>query len=221
MTTVERVNKAWDRIEVWYQKNAPKWELPKGATDEEIDDLAAHLKVTFPEELRVSLKRHNGTEDGQWARVSLNSTKRIKSEWNTWTDLLKEGLFDDSTVESDGTYQAKYWCESWVPIDANGGGDGYIMDLAPGPKGKIGQILFLDHEEGPSGPKYPDYAGYLENIAEKLEKGNYTVIDNYLEETIASDKEEEGEGDEGEGEEEGDEEEDEEEEKEAKKKVKK
>ena len=230
MSAVERVNKAWDRIDAWYAKNAPDWTLPGGATDAEIDALAAHLKLTFPEEFRVSLKRHNGIPEGQWPKNWLNPVKEIQSEWDSWTELCKKDESMEATEKSDA-YQNKFWCEGWVPIDSDGGGNGFVMDLAPGPKGREGQILFFDHESGPDGPRFQDFAGYLEEIANELEKGRYVVNDDFLEEN-EEDDDEEGEGDEeedgDEDEDEGDDdedyeedEEDEEEEKNKKKKVKK
>ena len=230
MSAVERVNKAWDRIEAWYNTNAPKWELPKGATDAEIDAVAAHIKVTLPEEFRVSLKRHNGTADGQWAHVCLCSTEKIKSEWDTWAECLENSDYEcnEDDIETNDAFQAKWFCESWVPIDSDGTGNNNALDFAPGPKGQTGQILYLDHEDGPSGPKYPDYAGYLEKIADKLEKGNYAVNDDFLEEIGGSDDEDgegEDEDEDGDDDEYGDDgeedEEDEEEKPKNKKKVKK
>ena len=190
-SSVERVNKAWDCIEAWYNTNAPKWELPKGATDAEIDAVAAHIKVTLPEEFRVSLKRHNGTADGQWAYVCLCSTEKIKSEWDTWAETIGDSEYDANVegIETNDAFQAKWFCESWVPIDSDGTGNNYAMDFAPGPKGQTGQILYLDNEESPYGPKYSGYTGYLEKIANKLEKGKYALNDDFLEEIGGSDDE--------------------------------
>ena len=209
MSAVERVNKAWDRIEVWYAKNAPKWTLSAGTSDEEIDAVAKHLEVTFPEELRVSLKRHNGIEDGHWPKGWLLPVNSIKDEWWSWTETERGGDFVDDDVETDGTFQKKFWCDKWVPIDGDGGGNCHILDLAPGPKGRIGQVLFFDHEVGPSKSDFPDFAGYLEAIADGLEKGRYYVEGD----TYIADKEgdEDGEGDEDEEGDEGDEDEEDEE----------
>ena len=220
MTAVERVNKAWDRIDAWYKKNAPSWELPKGATDAEIDELAKHMNLTFPEEFRVSLKRHNGIDEGQWPKSCLNSIERIKSEWDVWTDLLNGGDFDESKVDSEGVFEPKWWSAKWVPIDADGAGNGSVMDLAPGPKGKMTQILDMDHETGPSGPLYPDFPAYLEDMANKFEKGNFAVEDDYLEEVGGDDEDGEGDDDD-EGDDDEDFEEDEEEEEEEPKNKKK
>ena len=226
MSAVERVNKAWDRIEAWYKKNLPGWKPRSGASDTAIDALAKHMKVTFPEELRVSLKRHNGIEDLKWPGGSLLSLVEIQMEWDTWTEMARAGEFDDERVESDGTFQPKRWCEAWIPIDSDGGGNCNMMDLAPGSKGRIGQMLYFDHEKGPEKSEYPDYPGYLEAIADGFEKGRYSVDDDAIIDNEADGEEGEDDDDDEEEdydeEEEEDEEEDEEEEKsKLKKKVKK
>ena len=216
---MERVNKAWDRIDAWYRKNAPSWELPKGATDAEIDELAKHLNLTLPEEFRVSLKRHNGIDEGHWPKNCLHSIKEIQVDW----DMRDHAIVDDDEVETDGFFEGTWWHKKWVLIDWDGAGNGSVMDLAPGPKGKMTQILDLDHESGPSGPIYPDFLAYLEEIADRFEKGHFAVEeDDYLEEICDDDGEgdDDDEGDDDEDFEEEDEEEEEEEPK-NKKKVKK
>ena len=90
--------------------------------------------------------------------------------------------------------------------------------------GRIGQLIHFNHKKGPIRLTYPDYASYLEDMADQLEKGKYVVEDDYLEindedgADEGKDKDEEGE----EGEEDGEEQDgDEEEEKShSKKKVK-
>ena len=229
MSVVERVNKAWDRIEAWYKTTFPDWTPNAGASEADIAALEKDMGITFPEELRVSLKRHNGIEDGKWPRGGLLNLAEIREEWNTWTDMARNDELDDDGVETDGTFQQKWWCESWIPIDQDGGGNFHMIDLLPGTKGRKGQVLYFYHETGPEKSKYPDYIGYLETVADGFEKGKYTIEESGIydneadgEEGEGDEGDEEGEGDEGDEEDEEEDEEDEEEEKSKnKKKVKK
>ena len=194
MSAVERVNKAWDRIDSWYAKNKPDETLTEGVTDEQINAVEKHIKLAFPEELRVSLKRHNGFNDWPETRGYLFPLDVIQSEWQFWCEAVKEGDFDDCPpveVPSDGSVQETWWCEGLIPID---GGDGIhnVIDLAPGPKGRVGQILFFNNEEGLS-KVYPDYASYLEHVADSIEKQGINGEGDQSEEEGA---EEAGEGEE-------------------------
>jgi cell wall assembly regulator SMI1 len=192
MAQVKRVNAAWERIEKWYSEKAPDMELGAGASAADITDVETHLGLTLPKELKASLMRHNGVEN--WTKSELLSTDRIKSEWDCWAGLVDEGQFDGQSGEDEDNdrIQKCWYDKKWIPLDADGGGNGNLIDLNPGPKGKTGQVIYMDHEVGPSGPVFSDLATYLEKNAEMLEDGKYRVEDGYLEE-IDGDEEDEGE----------------------------
>lgn len=123
----------------------------------------------------MSLKRHNGVEDGKWPTYTLMSIKGIEGTWSWLTGDMDEGEFDFADkIDSNGTYQAVFWCNKWVPIDGFEG-TGSVIDLAPGPKGQVGQILYFSIEEGPCEMNFSDYPSYLEDIADQLEKGRFSV----------------------------------------------
>ncbi len=176
---VERVNTAWDRIEKWYAEKNPDYKLPVGAAASDIADTETHLGFTLPEELKASLMRHNGVLN--WIHIELLSAKRIKDEWSVRAGLVDNGTFDacNAIVEDNEFLQKCWFNKSWVLIDTDCIANGACLDLNPGPKGKVGQIINMDHEMGPSGPLFPDYAAYLENAADLLESGRYEVVDGY------------------------------------------
>jgi len=180
MSQVERVNAAWDRIEKWFSEKAPDMELGAGAGAADITALETHIGVALPEELKASLMRHNGVEN--WTKGELLSTEGIKREWSCWAGLVDDGTFDDCTGEENDCLQKCWFDKSWIPIDADGGGNGACLDLNPGSKGTVGQIIDMDHEVGASGPQFADFAAYLEETAKMLEGGKYSVEDGYLEE---------------------------------------
>ena len=176
-SAVERVNKAWDRIDAWYAKNVTDWTLPRGASDEEIDDLAKHLNLTFPEEFRVSLKRHNGVESGKWAgfKSYLLSIQDIIEEWDGWMAPKRDGTHDEYEIAKSDIWKEEYWCEGWVPIDIEDG-YGLVMNLAPGPKGRLTQIIIFNMDVGPEEVIHPDYPSYLRLETSKRLKRNLNKI---------------------------------------------
>ena len=183
MSQVERVNAAWDRIEKWFSEKAPDMELGAGAGAADITALETHIGVALPEELKASLMRHNGVEN--WTKGELLSTGRIKNEWDWRSGLAEDEGYGERPGEDNEFIKNCWFDNSWIPIDADGGGNGACLDLNPGPKGTVGQILDLDHESGPSGPLFSDFAAYLEKAAEELEGGKFRMNEKggYLEET--------------------------------------
>lgn len=184
MTEAERVNTAWDRIEKWFSRNMPDFELDSGAAATEIQGLETHLNVTLPEGLKTSLHRHNGINEGKWPKFCLLSLEHIKQDWGVRTSLTNDGTFDGWEVQydTDDWLQAVWWSPSWVPVDADGAGNGTCIDLKPGKNGIMGQVIDFDHDVGPSGPMFVDYPAYLEDIASQLEAGKYINNRGWLEE---------------------------------------
>ena len=173
MTETERVNAAWTRIENWLEQNAPSVTLSTGAPAAEIQALESVMNLTFPEGLRTSLLRHNGVDEPNWPKGTLNSLGDIKHEWGIWTNPTQEEA--EQGVGEEDKIQKCWFSKSWIPIDADGAGNGACVDLKPGPAGIMGQIIDMDHETGPNGPLFSDYAYYLEDIANTFETGEYPL----------------------------------------------
>jgi len=175
MTQVDRVNAAWERIETWYKTTDPTFEFPAGATAAEITALETHMGLTLPEELKVSLTRHNGFP--RWVKGDLRTIEEIKEEWNAWAEMVDNGDLEDGGEAGDDDFkQPSFFDKKWIPIDHNGAGDGFMIDLNPGPKGKAGQILDFGHEVGAEEvPAYSDYVAYLEEAADLLEAGEFKL----------------------------------------------
>ena len=180
MSQIERISSAWDRFEKWSSENAPDIQLGAGATDADIIALETHLGYALTEELKASLMRHNGVEN--WTRGELLSVDRIKDEWSCWVGLVDDGTFDDCLGEENDCITLCWYDKSWIPVDTDGGGNGACLDLNPGAKGKVGQIIQMERCSGAEGPLFEDFAAYLENTAERLEGGKYKVENGYVEE---------------------------------------
>ncbi|OAR22076.1 hypothetical protein A8W25_29910 [Streptomyces sp. ERV7] len=180
MTAVAAV---WEDIERWYAAQGAAHLILPPATDEQIASVESTLGLQLPEEVKASLRRHDGSADGGWPKGRLLSCDGILSETAVWRDLLADGTFDDlKDFHSGGkALKAGWWNTGWVSVDADGAGNGSVLDLAPGPEGKVGQVIDMDHEVGPSGPIASDFVGYLTDVAARLEE--FSVVDGeYVEE---------------------------------------
>jgi len=168
---VERVNAAWDSIEKHFAEKKPDYKLPAGAAAADIAALETLLKFSLPEEFKVSLRRHNGAEE--WTKGKLlHSIESLKGDWGELAGLVDDGGWEESPEGNNEFIQKTFFDKKWIPFDANPetGHVSYI-DLNPGTKGKVGQIIKLDPMSGAQGPLFSDFAAYLEDAASLLESG--------------------------------------------------
>ncbi|MET7504207.1 hypothetical protein [Streptomyces microflavus] len=77
------VAESWAVIEHWISRNAVAEQLPSGASVVEMDELQEDMPVHIPQDLRSSLRRHNGTGETEIIppAFTLWGTRRILSEY--------------------------------------------------------------------------------------------------------------------------------------------
>ncbi|MFK8910283.1 SMI1/KNR4 family protein [Streptomyces sp. YS-3] len=174
---VAAVTAVWEDIERWYLSQGAPQVLQPPATDEQIASVETTLGVELPTEVKASLRRHDGSADGGWPKGRLLSCDGILSETRVWRDLLADGTFDNLKSFHAGGDALKpgWWNPGWVSLDADGAGNGSVLDLSPGPAGRVGQVIDMDHEVGPSGPIASDFVGYLTDVATQLDE--FSVVD--------------------------------------------
>jgi len=165
MSEVYRIDDAWEMIEEWFAKKEPTFKLNPGASAADIEKLETRIGLTLPEELKASLMRHDGVDELHWPKGEFCSVESILRDWEMRADIFAEE--EDKDAEG-GVMKAGWWRKGWIPIDADGAGNGTCIDLVPGSKGKKGQIIDFDHETGPNGPHYDDFADYLEAMVDEL-----------------------------------------------------
>ncbi|RFU86354.1 glucan synthase 1-like protein [Streptomyces triticagri] len=180
----------WRQLEEWYAQEGGAHLLRGPASPEAIAGVEQELGVTLPEELKRSLELHDGTEEDGWPGGTLLSCAGIVKETGIWRELLADGSFDkrshhdpeddEDLEDAERAVQPGWWNEGWICIDADGAGNGAVIDLAPGPGGTRGQLLDMDHEVGPSGPTAHGFIDYLDDVLEELD--DCSVVDgSYVE----------------------------------------
>lgn len=169
----------WQKIEAWYAENGASHLLNPGASEADITATEKRLNVNFPPELRESLRRHNGSTEDGWVAGELLSLEGIEREHALWTELLNDGAFDINASINAGNeeVQSGWWHPAWIPLDADGGGNGCFVDTAPGPAGTVGQVRYMDHEVGPES-EAQSLTDYLKEVLEELDSGEYHYYKN-------------------------------------------
>lgn len=179
------MEQVWQRIEAWLSANAAPIAvgLNPPASARELADTEQLLGVPFPEDVRASYLRHDGqTFDSPWMMDGWEwlSLGRIRDEWKVWKDLLDSGDFAGIQSDADGSMvRNDWWNPAWIPLTYSGSGDHHCLDLAPGPRGTVGQIIEMWHDDG-SRPVLSDcFRTWLTNFAEALERDELVLSEEF------------------------------------------
>ena len=89
----------WDRIHSWLEVHAPivVAALPPGASEAQIQEAEQYLGVQLPEDVKASYRIHDGGPVEGYSFLDTDqfySLEGVKSGWQTWKDILDEGVLD-------------------------------------------------------------------------------------------------------------------------------
>lgn len=155
----------WKRLEAWANKNAKlSLRLRKPASEKQIAAAEKKLKLTFPKEFRASLLCHDGQETNdeearkyqdehggfcgfEWMPgcSPLASLDAIVEQWKDEQDNVDED--EKPKAIEKGVLHDVIFHPRRIPIAGTPywDGDNTYLDMFPGPKGKVGQIItFVD-----------------------------------------------------------------------------
>ncbi|MES2640229.1 MAG: ankyrin repeat domain-containing protein [Myxococcota bacterium] len=186
MDVAQRVNTAWNRIEVWFGAHAPilARSLRPGAPEADIRATERVLRVRFPSDIVASLLRHDGQDavgrrDRTFvcSRYRLLSLREMVSEAREWAAL--RGDFAQVPVDADPSVEAAIWTRHRIPLGKDGSGDLVSVDMRPTRWGTPGQLVASSHDGEGVPLVAPSWVVYLERLAEDLEAGRYPVAQDY------------------------------------------
>jgi len=139
------VKAAWEALcQAW-----PHMTSRPGAGADELLQIRQALGYEPPAALVELLSLSNGAE-GAFGTEDLLSAAQVVSNWTVWEEIFDGFDPDDlyGAVEAaDDRTVAMYTCPYWVPFAVDGGGNHVAIDLAPGPAGRIGQIILFGPDE--------------------------------------------------------------------------
>ncbi|MET8007697.1 SMI1/KNR4 family protein [Nonomuraea glycinis] len=167
------VNRQWRRIETWLKTNAPTTyrTLGEPGDAEAIAAAEAHMGVRFPNDLRASLLRHDGSvfpEDswpfGFLGHANLN-VREIRDEWSSLCAVDGE----DEGEEGFSLPRQEWWDGRMIPFAADGSGDNLVIDSLMRDVGET------DHEGTmsftPAEVPIRSYYALLKRTADAMENG--------------------------------------------------
>lgn len=131
-----------------------------GATEQEIADTEARLGVALPPELKVLYRvtRARWEDWGDDYEKAGAASDAVGCELFPLDQLYvadpitrhlrwAHGAMEAVVTPPDAAVQGLVGSPGWIAFGDNGGGDRLAIDLTPGPRGHIGQVIMLSHEE--------------------------------------------------------------------------
>jgi cell wall assembly regulator SMI1 len=128
-----------------------------GATETEIAAAEARLGLSFPEELKVlyrvtRARREDGRESAERAFAAVGCYPLPLDELFIATPATRPlpwiyAAQEAAYTSPSGAVQALVGSPGWLVFGSNGAGDQVAIDLTPGPRGNIGQVIMIWHEE--------------------------------------------------------------------------
>ncbi|MCI8650150.1 MAG: SMI1/KNR4 family protein [Anaerotruncus sp.] len=162
----QRVDVLWEPIE---DDTIADYQAVEGASDILLDAFEQQLEIKLPASMRELYRYKNGSEmleifcldEEAFRLMSLEEILQTK-EYFQDRDLLWEEVGDlydpDELKNLDERIQPYLFHKRWIPFATLGNALYLMLDYAPAPKGKQGQIILYVHD--------PDFIYY---IAEDIE----------------------------------------------------
>ncbi|MCP3138354.1 SMI1/KNR4 family protein [Pyxidicoccus xibeiensis] len=174
----------WRRLKAWFQDYAPEVvaSLNPGATEAQLVQLEERLGRRLPEDFRESYLLHNGQDDDATGLVfgmeiqpldwSMEQMNWLEEFPRMAPDLLhNEGARPAEAVHSLRAHPA------WVPVTWDSGGNYMGLDMAPGPRGQVGQVIIFGSRENTNYVVASSWRALLELVLHMLENGNVDLGD--------------------------------------------
>ncbi len=174
------MKKIWRSIEEYFRKNVPElYDCLNGpANNPEIAQFERKMCLILPEDLKLSLKIHNGECPNEgW----------IFSDWSLLPieDIIKIITRESSNKQINEIEADKYtlpviWSNKWIPFAYDGSGGYLITDLSPSENGDVGQVIMTTHD-GPNTKISNSYKLFMEKYYYALTNDAFEIDEDELE----------------------------------------
>ena len=168
------------------------FDLNPPAPTEAIASLEQHIGLSLPQSFKELLATHDGQGSKQKCGLFFGdeflSVSEIRAQWDNWMSLetedLNEELAASMSSQPPGVIKPLYLNAKWVPFTHDGGGNHSGLDLDPGPRGRLGQVIAFgrDVEEkkllaGSFEDFLAQFLRRLQSVRWSLEKGYWQFED--------------------------------------------
>ena len=180
----------WNRLENCLKRQAPTLagNLAPGAKAKAIKTFEKAIGQALPDDLRQSLLIHHGQRpgpDGQVrpviASIRLMSLQESFDQRNAWRNLDEDDDLQDPenfTSTPRKAIQLRYSSEEWIALAVPYSSNYLGVDLKPGPKGFLGQVINFGRDEDDKFVLAWSWAWFLHDLVMELAQGNFREIDD-------------------------------------------
>jgi cell wall assembly regulator SMI1 len=185
--TPANISVSWARLERWLKAHFPPQlhGLFPGTSEERLRAVERTIGQKLPDDVRESLRIHDGQglpDQGVIYRCWLCKSGEIQSSWRCWAeDILpdqesspEDWYLDQYTSWPQNAIECLYATRGWIPLH-DWDGDHFGIDLNPGPRGIVGQVINFGRHASEKYVLAPSWAHFLEDVADELEAGNFVL----------------------------------------------
>ena len=181
---LQRMRAAWSRIEDWLAQHSPETheDLRPPATDERLDAIEAEIGYALDPGVRALYRVHDGES---WCTIPFEYYRwfHLDDAIAAWRGLdgdageLEASFAKHVMSKPPGAVSLAFRERGWFPIGSDGCGNTLVVDHAPGPAGRRGQVTRIgtaDWSES-RGIEFPSVLAAVERLADALVLGAYAV----------------------------------------------
>lgn len=159
------------------------WASFEPASDAQLAELTDYLGVPLPADLEAWLRHvsrelpfvynYSACAPGRLLERQRRTAEIDFSRHLTNVRSWRDGRWDD------GRITPVYWSPRWLPIAEDGCGNQVCVDLQPGPRGQLGQLLSMEFQDGqgPTLNPHRSLEAFVEAHLRWLAEGRFTVDD--------------------------------------------
>jgi len=184
---------SWNRIKLWLSREYPELgdTLNYGILPQDLTQIEAQLGFVLPAPVRESYLVVDGQEaessagcsDGLFFGLTLLPLEDVLEEWRFWREVDDDPATGANTrlrnlMKSipDGWVRKEYSQRGWIPLIADKTGNYIGIDLTPGERGSIGQVIVFGRDFDTKvvlwrGDGLGGWATWLACFADELESG--------------------------------------------------
>lgn len=181
---MRRVSTSWRIVEGVLQENAKSVfkALRPPATRAAITKLEAAIPVKFPRAFVESLSLHDGIRDSSnpahriFDNMALLTVSEIIATWRMEWDMQVECEFEGCPLTRTRKLKNDMrWRAKWIPfLDCEG--DKLVIDLDPGPSGKLGQVFrWYNYGGCPNRVIADSFSHWLHLLSDELQERRFKL----------------------------------------------